>query len=744
MTYIIIGIAAFLVFHLLDVASMKQHSWAKPVTWVAGSLAFIYAMVMASVTGDKFALHAALSAAGWLLLAAGTALVLYSLFVNLPFKKTYIKPGIGDELVTGGLYSLVRHPGVYGLVMVMAAAALISRSQLMFSAAIVWTVTDIAVVTVQDYLFFGRMFPGYAEYRKTTPMLLPNRNTFTRLVNMLKPERIQTRRANPVSQIGELFKKGDYAEVWQRCCGFIDLSLEEFMRIQKRLLMEQIDLYRKCEMGKRIMVGGTPRNLEEFREMVPLTTYDDYSPYLLKRRMDILPRKPILWQCTSGKTGEYQHRWVPVTARLVDEMESLVYALMFFSSCQQRGEINVREGDRVLYGMAPPPYATGTMTRAFPSEMFRLLPDIEDAERLPFEERMKTGFEMAMVQGLDGCLAMSSVAEAIGRRFSQHGRSESGLWRRLRKNPGMVVRLAKGMMKAKLAGRPILPRDLWNLKYLVTFGIDGAVFRERIREMWGRYALDFHGCTEAMIIAMQTWDYQGMTFVPNLNFFEFIPEADALRMREDESFTPRTLLMDELVPGNYELVITSLHGGPFMRYRLGHLVKIHSLRNEKLNIDIPQMSFIARIDDQIDLAGFTRLGEKVIWQAIENTKLQYTDWVVRKEVNGKPVLHIYLELKGSSRYEVDVKVGRMIHDQLKKLDSPYADLETFTGIYPLKVTLLPADAFKNLKRHLQQAGGDLASHKVLHINPNDEILAILTDTLEVAPVVSPARQPAEA
>ncbi len=743
MTYIIIGIAAFLVFHLLDVASMKRHSCAKPVTWVAGGMAFIYAMVMASVSGDKINLPIGFVAVGWLLLAGGMVAVLYSLFINLPFKKTYIEPGIGDELVTGGLYSLVRHPGVYGLVMAMAGAALISRSQLMISAALVWTLTDVAVVTIQDYLFFGRMFPGYAEYRKTTPMLLPNRNTFIRLVNMLKPGSIEIRRVKPVSKIGELFKKGDYAEVWQRCCGFIDLSLEEFMRIQKRLLMEQVDLYRKCEMGKRIMVGGVPRNLEEFREMVPLTTYDDYSPFLLKRRMDVLPRKPILWQCTSGKTGEYQHRWVPVTARLVEEMESLVYALMFFSSCRERGEINMREGDRMLYGMAPPPYATGTMTRAFPNELFRLLPGIEDAERLSFEERMKVGFEMALSQGLDGCIAMSSVTEAIGRRFSQHGRREHGLWQRLRKNPGMALRLAKGMLKARLAGRPILPRDLWNLKCLVTFGIDGAVFREKIKDMWGRYALDFHGCTEAMIIAMQTWDYQGMTFVPNLNFFEFIAEADALRLREDDSFTPRTLLMDELVPGNYELVITSLHGGPFMRYRLGHLVKIHSLRNEKLNIDIPQMSFIARIDDQIDLAGFTRLGEKVIWQAIENTGLAYEDWVARKEINGKPVLHVYLELKGASRYEIDVKVGRMIHEQLKKLDSPYADLEAFTGIYPLKVTLLPAEAFKNLKRHLRSASGDLASHKVLHINPSDETLAILTDNLEVAPVVSAARQPLE-
>jgi protein-S-isoprenylcysteine O-methyltransferase Ste14 len=173
MTYIVIGIAAFLVFHLLDVASMKQHAWAKPVTWVAGSLAFIYAMVMASVTGEKFNLPLVLVASGWLLLAAGAALVLYSLFVNLPFKKTYINPGVGDELVTSGLYSLVRHPGVYGLVMVMAAAALVSRSELMFSAALVWTATDIAVVTIQDYSFSAGCLPGMPNIVKPPPCYCP-------------------------------------------------------------------------------------------------------------------------------------------------------------------------------------------------------------------------------------------------------------------------------------------------------------------------------------------------------------------------------------------------------------------------------------------------------------------------------------------------------------------------------------------------------------------------------------------
>jgi hypothetical protein len=103
----------------------------------------------------------------------------------------------------------------------------------------------------------------------------------------------------------ELFIQEKNDELWQRCCGFIDLSIKDFMQIQKRLLLEQLGLLKKCELGQKILDGALPETLEEFREMVPLTTYTDYAPFLLKRRMDVLPKKPLLWQYTSGKSGEY-------------------------------------------------------------------------------------------------------------------------------------------------------------------------------------------------------------------------------------------------------------------------------------------------------------------------------------------------------------------------------------------------------------------------------------------------------
>ncbi|MDD2251776.1 MAG: GH3 auxin-responsive promoter family protein, partial [Dehalococcoidales bacterium] len=296
----------------------------------------------------------------------------------------------------------------------------------------------------------------------------------------------------------DLFKQGRHEELWQRCCGFIDLSIEEFSQIQKRLLLEQIELFKKCEMGKKLFNGERPETIEEFRSLVPLTTYADYAPHLLRRRKEGLPRKPILWQCTSGKSGESTFRWVPVTSRQLEEIEPLIFALIFFSSCRKRGEVRFKEGDNVFYGMAPPPYATGTMTRVLPHEIFNFLPPVELSETVSFEERTKLGFKMALEKGLDLCFAMSSVAVAIGNRFNGNNDSSSFDLRAMIMKPGMAARLIKGLVKSKINKRKLLPRDIFKLKGMITFGLDGVIYREKIREMWGRYPLDFHGCTEAV------------------------------------------------------------------------------------------------------------------------------------------------------------------------------------------------------------------------------------------------------
>ena len=51
----------------------------------------------------------------------------------------------------------------------------------------------------------------------------------------------------------ELLKHGQTKELWQKCCGFIDLNIDEFMTIQRRLLLEQVEMLQKCELGRQLL-----------------------------------------------------------------------------------------------------------------------------------------------------------------------------------------------------------------------------------------------------------------------------------------------------------------------------------------------------------------------------------------------------------------------------------------------------------------------------------------------------------
>lgn len=515
----------------------------------------------------------------------------------------------------------------------------------------------------------------------------------------------------------EFLKQGKTKELWQRCCGYIDLNMEQFMTIQHQLLLEQIELLKKCELGNRLMGGAQPRSVEEFRQQVPITTYSDYAPYLLEKREDVLPEKPILWQRTSGRSGEYPCKWVPVTKRMYDEMGDFMLGLFLLASCEDRGEVIIEEHDKFVYSVAPAPYTSGSYFRKMAEmDIFDIIPPVDKAEKMSFEERVEQGFRLGLSEGIDVMGAISSILVTIGERLGQGG----GIKRAtaLLNQPKMLLRMLKAVAKSKLAGRPLLPRDIWSLKALIAGGTDNTIYREKIKYLWGRYPLDTYGFTEGLLIAAQTWDYDSMTFIPYLNFFEFMPERDWNNWLMDKTYRADLLTLDEVQAGEtYAMVVTNFKGGAFARYFVGDSIRIKSLRNERLNISTPQMLFDSRIDGIIDVAGFTRLTEKVVWQAIENSGLVYQDWAIRKEtVADTPVLHLYLEPKRGTELSED-QVAASVHEQLKRLDSDYASLETILGMKPLKVTVLPQGTFQAYIASQRAAGADLAHLKPPHVNP---------------------------
>ncbi len=548
-----------------------------------------------------------------------------------------------------------------------------------------------------------------------------------------------------MSKIQELLRQGRHEELWQMCCGFIDLSLEQFMAIQKRLLLEQLELLRSCELGKKVMRGAMPETVEEFREQVPLTTYHDYCPELLEKSESVLPAEPFQWAHSSGKSGEYPFKWVPISQRFAHELGVLMYGLGILASCEGKGDVSkAREHAKIVYAIAPPPYTSGVLAHIMQQQVVSdYLPPLEQAESMSFEERIGEGFRLALSEGFDYFFGLSIVLVAIAEQFRKHSGDRKML--PLLSQPRSLSRLIKGLVKSKLAKRPMLPRDLWSIKGIMGGGTDGVVYREKIKELWGRYPLDTYVCTEGSLIATQTWDYEGMTFVPNLNFLEFIPEAEHFKWQSDNSYQPKTVLLDEVTAGeNYEMVITNFHGGAMARYRMGDVIRITSLKNENLGIGIPQMAFERRADDLIDL-GPIRLTEKVIWQAIENSNIPYADWTARKEIiENRPVLQLYLELKDG--YVASARgVATAVYEQVKRLDDGFIhedlpSLERIMDFKPIEVILLPEGAFANYTAQRRAEGADLAHLKPPHINPSDRVLSLLGTKVEAVPEVEVAAE----
>ena len=537
----------------------------------------------------------------------------------------------------------------------------------------------------------------------------------------------------------ELLHQGRDEELWQMGCGFVSLNTEQFMAIQKRLLLEQIELLNCCAFGTKVMRGAKPETIEEFRQQVPLTIYADYCPELAEKREDILPRKPALWVHTSGRSGEYPCKWVPITPEYAHILTEVMCGLAILSTCKGWGDISgLHDHPKIVYTVAPRPYMSGALASLLQEQVIAdYLPPLDEAEGLPFEERIKFGLQQALSQGLDYFFGLSLVLAAIGDKFTQS--SDKVDICPFLSQPKALLRLTKGLIKSKLARRHMLPKDLWSVKGIITSGLDSMVYKDKIKELWGRCPLDIYSSTEGGILATQTWDYDGMTFIPSLNFLEFIPEEEHWKWQLDRSYQPRTVLLDEVEAGkNYEVVLTNFHGGAMVRYRIGDMVRITSLRNEKLGIAIPQMVFERRADDLLDFVAL-RLTERVIWQAIENTGVAYEDWAARKKA-GEPVLQLFVELKdGYQASEADV--GAAVHEQILNSDN---DRYTTSAVHDdlvdminfrVETTLLSCGAFANYTAQRQAEGADLAHLKPSHINPSDKVLSLLMAKPEAVPEV---------
>jgi hypothetical protein len=527
-----------------------------------------------------------------------------------------------------------------------------------------------------------------------------------------------------MSLTAELIRQGQKEKIWAKFCGYLDLSMKEYMQIQERLLFEQFDLLKDCAIGKKYFGNKPPKSIQEFREKVPLTTYEDYVEFLLEKDETSLPKAHYRWARTSGKSGKYPCKWIPLTDRMYEKYGEVAVTAMIMSSLEYKGDVTIEPGDTILMATAPLPYTSAYVSHSTEDLLdIRFIPSLEEAEKMEFADRLAAGFSIGMETGIDYFYGLASVLAKMGERFEQGGGGKITL---SMLKPKTLARLIRGLIKSKLQGRAMLPKDIWNLKGVMVGGMDSDIYRDKVEHYWGRRPLEGYASTEGGMASFQSWNNKGMTLFPDVNFYEFIPFEEHLKNKENPSYVPKTYLIDEVQTGIYEIVTTSLLGGVLMRYRIGDLINFVSLKDEEIGCEIPQFRFYSRGDDLIDISSMVRFNEKDIWKAIDNTEVKYVDWTARKEFdNDRSIVHVYLELKPDEKAQPD-DISKQIEENLKKSHPDFADMESILGSNNFRLSLLPVGAFNNYIESAKAAGADLAHLKPPHMQPKDNILEKLT------------------
>lgn len=515
----------------------------------------------------------------------------------------------------------------------------------------------------------------------------------------------------------QYFQTNDVKKVWKRYCGFLDISVNQFMEIQERLLMEQMETIAGTPLGKKIMGAHKVDSVDEFRKHTPLTRYEDYEPYLSNQDETVLAEKPLYWCHSSGRGGHF--KWIPYTKRGFEVFGKRAIAAIILAGADDKASVKLKPNDKMLLLMPPPPYTSGSaifhLSQRFSMD---IIPPIEQTINEEFADRIASGFRIAVREGVAVIFSIASVLVKTGERMTEEARGMPFSWGMLK--PRVLSRLVTAWVRSKAGRRPILPKDIWKTRAILTGGLDTSIYRDQIVWYWGHEPYEVYGATEAFPLALQGWNTKNLTLVPDVAFWEFIPMEELQRAGKDPAYQPATVLFDQVEEGRtYEVVLTHFYGMPLLRYRLGDLVTFVSTQGND-NTRLPQLVFKARMSDTINLGGLTDLDESVLWQAINKTGISYEDWAARKEYNQHySRLAIYIE----PREACDAcQLNQQIDRHLKELDIDYRDVEAMLGDQPIDVTILSPGTFQRYYEKKCKEGADLAHLKPPHMNATDEVI----------------------
>jgi hypothetical protein len=528
--------------------------------------------------------------------------------------------------------------------------------------------------------------------------------------------------------------------LWNEYCKLLDMDFKKRLEYYEEKLNTHLSKWKDSKTARRICKG-------EFRKLedVSPTTYDDY-PVLLEfgEKMDKLyttrkkakgvswlehirelEREPSMildgwlpgkyYGCarTSGTSGK--SKWTAFTKEFLENFNHDSVMTAILTSSYEWGSTKLKKGDVTLNMGIPVPYIGGYSCRAT-NELFEHFPTIEVTDDMP-NMRDKIRY---ILKGLKNGQRLD-VAGGMGATFYMFAKALTAPDEFYRDNyESMNFALGKIILyflwqKAKREKKEgVKAKDVLPVKGLGTGGLDALIYADFLKEEFGCEPLNVYGSTEFGVI-MHGMPDKKMALMPNFNatYMEFIDENGEIRK------------VDEVKVGKVYEIIGTPFGSPFIRYRLGDLVKVCEKRDD----GTPIFSFESRKSNVLDIHNYFRITESVAFQMIAKAGLRNSErWAITK-ITPKDKLLVLME----KDWEYSEKEAeKRIFDALFELCEYFRDyVRDFNIKEPhsvIEVKYLKKGAFMRYTNRMMQSGasvGQYKSPKIIPPNRND-IIEILT------------------
>lgn len=477
----------------------------------------------------------------------------------------------------------------------------------------------------------------------------------------------------------------------------LDIS-EDLENFNEKLLLKLIEDNKDTEYGKKYDFENI-RSIEDFKEKVPFSTYDDYAyeiHRMTKGEKNILTSYPIVhYAVTSGSVDNPKN--IPVSKQALDLYKKYSQGLASFTYDKgirdlkgrpvnpgKQFQTGVVHTTNVEDGTLRGPISTAIFTEMKPFLNYILPWPIE----LTFPEDYQLDLKyLKALYGLKDRSINSLIAPFLPAIIDSLYYIEKN-WESLvediekgKINPNIDIdpelrekfeaelvpdpERAAELRKEFETGfeTPIVPRIWPNIDYISAIaGGSFATYLKKLNDYVGDNIPLYnnsYAASEALMAVAYEFDKEAYALIPENGFFEFIP-IDSV----DET---KTLNMHELEEGKeYEIIITNLSG--FYRYKLGDVIEVVGHLG-----DIPLIKFKYRKNQMVNLAGEKTNESALIWtieQLEKESKVPITDYSIYADSDTLPGRYILLIEPREHQSKEMKKVLRDIADEKMGIANP--------------------------------------------------------------------------